>query len=229
MFAKVKGRLLVALVFIVGVKPLGAQIVTAENYLEQVSERYATFRDYEARITVKSGASAEMEGIVSHLSPSFMRIDFAKPANQAIVFDGSTLTVYIPELQAILTQDVSSSRAGSIAQATPQGLLLMRRNYLAAFVTGPSAVPLESGSREEVIQLKLEKRWGSEGFKTIVLSIDDATKMIRRVSAKTITNVDLQFDFTGAKVNQGIPPQRFLYDSPASANVYNNFLYRDSE
>jgi len=32
------------------------------------------------------------------------------------------------------------------------------------------------------------------------------------------------FTFSDYKLNQGIPDQRFIYDPPSSANVYNNFL-----
>jgi outer membrane lipoprotein-sorting protein len=75
----------------------------------------------------------------------------------------------------------------------------------------------------------LTPRYRGEGFTELVLSIDDATKMVRRINARTIADAELEFNFTNTRVNQGIPEQRFLYDSPASANVYNNFLFRDTE
>ena len=37
-----------------------------------------------------------------------------------------------------------------------------------------------------------------------------------------------RFDFLGVRTNQEIPEQRFVYVSPASANVYRDFLF-DSE
>ena len=36
---------------------------------------------------------------------------------------------------------------------------------------------------------------------------------------------EMQFDFTDIKTNEGIPDTRFEYDSPASANVFENFLF----
>jgi outer membrane lipoprotein-sorting protein len=207
--------------------PLSAQsIVTAEAYLEQVSNRYASFRDYEARIVLKTGNS-EMTGTVSHLAPAFMRIDFSSPADQVIVFNGDTLTIYLPEMRAILNQAVGSQTGGANL-ATGQGLSMMRRSYASAYVTGPDPVPLEEGSRERIVKLKLTSRGGA-GFRELILSIDPATLLIRRIVATQFTGTVIQFDFTNVKTNQGIPEQRFMYDSPASANVYNNFLFRERD
>jgi len=37
------------------------------------------------------------------------------------------------------------------------------------------------------------------------------------------------FNFTDIKLNQGIAETVLIYDSPASANLYNNFLFKDAE
>ncbi|MDR0690433.1 MAG: outer-membrane lipoprotein carrier protein LolA [Spirochaetaceae bacterium] len=205
------------------------EIITAERYLESVGEVYGNVRDYEARIVIRSGNST-MYGTVSHLIPSFLRIDFTSPANQVILYDGNLLTMYLPEYQAVLNQVISASRRPSGASmATAQGILLLRRNYVPAFVTDPSPVPLESGSNEMVVKLRLTRRVGSENFREIFLDIASDTKLIRRIEGRTITDSTVRFDFSETTINQGIPEQRFIYDSPASANLYNNFLFRDSE
>jgi outer membrane lipoprotein-sorting protein len=209
--------------------PLSAQsIVTAEAYLERVSNRYASFRDYEAHIVIKTGGT-EMAGTVSHLAPAFMRIDFSSPAEQVIVFNGEQLTIYLPEMRAILNQDVGSSAGGGANLATGQGLSMMRRNYASAYVTGPDPVALDESSRERVVKLRLTGRYGGQGFRELILSIDPSALLIRRIVATQLTGGTIQFDFTNVKTNQGIPEQRFIYDSPASANVYNNFLFRDRD
>jgi outer membrane lipoprotein-sorting protein len=215
-----------------GVFSITAQeIITAERYLEMVSERYGAIRDYEAAIAIHSGSN-EMAGTVSYLSPSFLRIDFSRPAEQVIVFNGELLTVYLPEYRAVLNQSITQSRrsaSSGASLASAQGLSLLRRNYIASFVTGPSPVPLENGSRENVVKLRLARRSISEGFREIILHINPDTKLIRRIEGRTIAEGQVRFDFSGIKINQGIPEQRFIYDSPASANMYNNFLFRDAE
>jgi outer membrane lipoprotein-sorting protein len=204
----------------------GAQeIVTAERFLGLVSDNYGNIRDYEARIAVRSG-NTDMYGTVSHLAPSLLRIDFSTPAEQVIVFDGELLTVYLPEYRAVLNQTTGQSGASF---ASAQGLSLLRRNYVPAFVSGPDPVPLEEGSRELVVQLRLTRRSISEGFREIILSVDPGTRLIRRIEGRTIAGSTVRFDFSQIKINQGIPEGRFLYDSPASANLYNNFLFRDTD
>jgi outer membrane lipoprotein-sorting protein len=202
------------------------QIVTAEKFLEQVSNKYAVFNDYEARIVIRSG-NVDMYGTVVHKTPNLLRIDFTSPAGQVIVFNGNMLTVYLPEYRAILNQSVSSSGAN---MATQQGLSLMRRNFAAAYITGPAPVPIDDGSREKVVKLRLTRRYGTEGFREIILSIDPSSLLIVRMQGTTIADNHIQFDFSGIKTNQGISERRFLeYESPGSANLYNDFLFRDIE
>ena len=211
--------------------PAGSQeIVTAERYLDSVSERYGSIRDYEAHIVIRSGNS-EMLGKVSYLSPSFLRIDFDRPADQVIVFNGELLTVYLPEYRAVLNQSITPSRrsASGASMASAQGLALLKRNYVPSFLVGPDPVPLDEGSAEQAVKLRLTRRTISEGFREIILSVSPATRLIRRIEGRTIADVQVQFDFTNISLNQGIPELRFIYDSPASANMYNNFLFRDSD
>ena len=208
------------------------EIVTAEQYLKTVSDRYAEIRDYEARIIIRSGNSGEMFGTVSHLAPSLFRIDFSTPAEQVIVFNGETLTVYLPDYRSTLTQTISARRPSASTGAgiaSSQGLSLLRRNYIPAFVASPEPVPLDSGSEELVVKLRLARRSVSEGFREIILDINPETLLIRRIEGRTIADSIVRFDFSNMKINQGIPEQRFVYDSPANSNMYNNFLFRDTE
>jgi len=76
----------------------GQEIITADQYLTSVSDNYASIKDYEAAIEIRQGSST-MAGTVSHLAPSFMRIDFTRPAEQVIVFNGETLIVYLPDTE----------------------------------------------------------------------------------------------------------------------------------
>ena len=204
------------------------EIITAERYLAMVSERYGSIKDYEAHIVIRSGNS-EMIGNVSYLSPSFLRIDFTRPADQVIVFNGELLTVFLPEYRAVLNQNITPSRrpASGASLASAQGLALLSRNYVASFVTGPDPVALEGSPSETVVKLRLARRSISEGFREIILSINPGNKTIRRIEGRTIADSKVQFDFTNIRTNQGIPEMRFIYDSPASAYMYNNFLFRE--
>ncbi len=218
------------LFFLCAVFSISAQeIITADRYLRSVGENYTGVADYEARISIRSG-NTDMHGVISFRNPSLLRIDFIEPANQVISFNGDTLTVYLPSpVNATLSQSVKGSSAGGASIATPQGLVLLTRNYNAAFVTGPDPEPIEEGSEEMVVKLRLTRRSVNEGFREIILDISPDTKLIRRIEGRTLTNNIVRMDFTGIMLNQGIPEQRFVYDSPSSANMYYNFLFNESE
>jgi outer membrane lipoprotein-sorting protein len=80
-----------------------------------------------------------------------------------------------------------------------------------------------------VVKIRLTRRSVSEGFREILLDINPETHLIRRIEGRTIAGSVVRFDFSNVSINKGIPDQRFVYDSPASANMYNNFLFRDTD
>lgn len=202
-------------------------ILTAEAFFAKVSERYSSVEDYEASIHIMN-ASQPMNGKLFFKSPSLLRIDFSQPAEQVIVFDGERLVVYIPQYRAVLQQDTAGAGigAGAATLASREGLSMLKRNYTIAWESSPQPVPLEQGSQELVRRLSLSRKTVSEGFKTIRISVSDSSLLIRRIEGWTVANEKISFDFTQVKLNQSIPATRFLYDAPASANVYNNFLFQ---
>jgi outer membrane lipoprotein-sorting protein len=213
---------------LVAAAPAAAEdIVTASQYFGQVADRYSQINDYEGSIAITTGREA-MRGTIYFKNPSLLRVDFTSPPDQVIAFDGQTLTVYVPGYNAILQQAAADKPgAGSASLATREGLKMLRRNYTVAFESSPVPQALEGGAAgETAIRLVLGRSSAAEGFKTIKLYVTPDTKLIRRIEGWTIAGDKLTFDFTGIKTNVGIPASRFVYDSPASANVYNNFLFK---
>jgi outer membrane lipoprotein-sorting protein len=96
-------------------------------------------------------------------------------------------------------------------------------------VSGPEPVPLDERDKETVVKLRLTRRLASEGYREIILSISPETLLIRRIEGRTIADALVRFDFLNVRTNVGIPELRFEYDSPASANLYNNFLFRETD
>ena len=197
-------------------------ITTAGDYFKTVSDFYATIRDYEADMNISMG-SRQMKARVSFKRPDLLRIDFSTPAEQVVLFNGDLLTIYLPGSSAVL-QSVQSSSAGGASLATSQGLSLMSRYYTIKYETGQDPVALDNTSDEQVIKLVLDRRNTTEAFRSIRIAVNAETKLIRRISATTPQGTEYVFTFSDYKLNQGIPDQRFIYDPPSSANVYNNFL-----
>lgn len=229
---QIRSRLLIVFLCALPLFQAAAQtITTADNFFSGVSDTYAAIQDYSATISITTGRGKNlntMTGRVSFKKPSLLRIDFTKPNEQTIVFDGKELTIYLPSYNVVLSQFVESdSGAGGASLATPQGLALMKRYYSIAYETGSDPVPLEEGSETKVVSLLLARRTTTEMFRGIRLMINPETRLIRRIVATTITGDVLVFDFTGYALNQGILNNFFIYDSPSSANKFNNFLFTE--
>ena len=225
--------------FIFAVFPLWSQeIQTAFSYFDQMSTQYGSVEDYEADIVITT-SSGEMEGVLYYKSPNLLRINFTKPADQVLVVDGEKLVLYIPELRVVMEQQLKKRSAANVASmASSQGLNLMKKRYSISYLgeQGSIPVPLDppgtssaGSSLEPVVKLKLEWRSTDEGFRQIELSVDDKTKLIRRIVGISGEYERIQIDFIRIKTNTGIPAGRFRYESPNTANVYNNFLFEPEE
>ena len=214
--------------FLVLAAAAGAQdIVTAEQFFAKVSDKYAGVEDYEASIAI-SNAGQPMTGKLYFKSPSLLRIDFTQPPEQVIVFDGDRLVVYIPQYRAVLQQETGGAGlgAGAASLASREGLSMMKRNYTIAWESAQQASALDQSNPEKVYKLLLSRKTVSEGFKTIRVSVSESSLLIRRIEGWTVANERISFDFNSIRLNQSIPATRFIYDAPASANVYNNFLFQ---
>ncbi|GAB1432973.1 hypothetical protein MASR2M29_15980 [Spirochaetota bacterium] len=198
------------------------EILTADAFFKSVSDKYSTINDYEALVNVTAGKQV-MTAILIFKSPNLLRMDFSDPQSQVISYDGQNLVVYIPELRAVLTQQTTNSAA--MGTATSEGLRMLSRNYSIVYESGPAAVELPGAESERVIRLVLSRLSVAEGFRTIKLSVNPDKLLIRRMEGTTLAGDTIVYDFLQIKLNQGIPATRFVYDSPASANLYNNFLF----
>jgi outer membrane lipoprotein-sorting protein len=211
------------LIFMLAASTAFAQdILTADKFFKDVSARYSAIKDYEASVEVTAGKQT-MSGTVIYKAPTLLRMDFSDPASQVIVYDGQNLVVYVPEFRAVLSQQTGTTSAA--AAGTGEGLRMLGRNYSMAFETGPTPTPLPGSPSEMVMRLVLSRLTVAEGFRSIILSVDPVRLLIRRMEGTTLAGDLIMYDFTGIKLDQGVPDTRFIYDSPASANMYNNFLF----
>ena len=200
------------------------EIQTAAAFFEQVSLRYGEIEDYSATLTITTDESVT-SGRLEYRIPNQVRIDFEEPEGQILVSDGETLQVYIPQFNVVLQQPLRRRTDEALATlANEQGLNLLRQNYSIAFLDSPSPVPLETGSEESVTKLRLNWRNSTEGYRQLIISIDDDL-LIRRIIGVTANYQEIQFDFEDFRINEGIPDSRFDYEAPSSANLFTNFLF----
>ncbi len=220
-------KFFVALLFISGTCLFAQNITTASAYFKTISEYYSTLKDYEVDFEIKVNKT-ESAGKLSYKAPDLIRMDYTNPGEQVIVFNGDSLTIYLPNSDAVLEQDVSPGSTGNAASlSTGQGLSLMSRYYTVAYETGQTAEPLEEGSDEMVVKFILTRKSNVEAFKAIKIAVNENTKLIRRIIAITPKDEEFVFDFYDYLLNQNITDQRFIYEAPVSANNYNNFLFTE--
>ncbi|WP_455382737.1 LolA family protein [Salinispira pacifica] len=202
----------------------GQEILTATAYFDTVAARYAKINDYIANITYTAKGDT-MKGTLYYRSPDMIRIDFSEPKDQVLCSDGKILKVYLPKYNVLLQQPLSGRSNGQMANlATKEGLAIMGKNYSKAYLVSPDPVPLEDGSSEMVIKLKLDWRNTSQGFRQLNVSIGK-DGFIRRIVGVDVGYEQYQIDFTNVKTNQNIPATRFNYDGPATANIIDDFLF----
>lgn len=216
----------IALLIVASSGSLAAQsIQTADQLFSQISDAYAKINDYEAQIVISSGRQT-MSGTLLFKAPSLLRIDFSQPAEQAIVYDGHRLLVYLPQYRAVLAQDSGDQQSAGAGLASREGLKIMKRNYTIAWESSPAPVALDPGSQEMVRRLILSRKTVADGFKTLRLSIPVDNPIIRRIEGWTIAGERIAFTFAGITTNIGVSTDRFMFAIPATANVYNNFLFK---
>lgn len=213
--------LTIALAAICSISAFSQGITTANEFFKAVSDKYATFKDYQASVDITIDKK-EMSATILYMAPDKMRMDFTVPAQQTIVYDGKKLICYLPDSASVLTQDAVDANP-----TTSEGLSLLRRYYSVSYEKGQTAVPLDENSDEKVVKLILWRRSSSESFRYIKIAIDPDTKLIRRIIAVTPSGVVYQFDFKNYDINQGLSEKRFQYDIPSGANNYDNFLFSD--
>ena len=220
----------IVLILVLGIpwKISAQEILTAENYFDEISARYGKVQDYTATISITQGETI-MTGKLYYKNSNLLRIDFSEPEDQVLVTNGAELTIYIPKYEVILVQKLKRRSQAALANmASEQGLHLLKKNYGVAYLSGPNFIPLEDGSEEMVRKLKLESRSTAEGFRQIVIAVG-RTGLIRRITGVTIGYEEFVLDLTDIIVNQNIPDTRFEYDSPPYANVYSDFLFEAEE
>ncbi len=202
------------------------EIVSAEKFFAALSASYGAVKDYVADITITQGKTTS-HGKISYKTPFFLRIDFDDPKGQVVVFNGETLTFFSPQYEVVLEQKYKKKGAAQIESlVSSQGLTILQRNYYVAYLTGPSPVPLDDGSREMVVKLRLTSH-GTTGFSQLIISAKDS--LIRRIEGTEVNGDKVTVDIANVRVNQGVPDERFNYDAPPYANVISDWLFDPEE
>jgi outer membrane lipoprotein-sorting protein len=198
---------------------------TAEKYFASVSDQHGDVSDYQAYITITKGNDVQ-SGNLYYKTPNKLRIDFDDPEDQVLVVNNEDLELYIPKFRVTFKQTLKKHNSATLASmVSNQGLKLLQRNYRIGYLVGPEPVPLEDGSPEMVVKLKLTWMSQTEGFRELEMSINAGDKSIRRIIGVTGSFETIQFDFEDIDTMTKIPEARFDYEAPSEGNEIENFLF----
>lgn len=198
-------------------------VVTAASFFSQVSDKYATIDNYVANVTIKNGKTVQ-NGILRYRKPNFVRLDFFSPHGQFIIFANDMLTIYLPNMNVVLSQKAEGGNSGA-SLGTAAGLSLMKRSYIISFEKDSRPHPLYEGSREMAIILSMDRRTGSEPFRRLRVMINPETYLIRRIEGTPVMGDDIAFDFSDYRINPGVPGSFFVFEAEHDTTVLNDFLY----
>jgi len=206
-----------------GIFSLTAQ-ETAEKYFDGISEYYGNIKDYEGDLLITRGDTEQIARI-SYKTPNKLHLEFSKPDGQVLNVNDEKLELYIPKYRVSFIQPLKAhSQTALLGMANSQGLELMKKNYSIGYVSGPDPVPLDEGSEEMVVKLKLNWRSTNQGFRELYIAVGQ-NNLIRRIEGVTTSMDRIIFDFTNMETNKGIPDARFDYKSPPEGNSIENFLF----
>ncbi len=225
--AGIRGAVAFALLLVALAAPVaGAQDVSAEKFVQKMSADFGAMKDLEAAITWRSGSNGTWTGALSYKNPVSLIIKFSNPRGQVIAMNAEQLTIYVPSLDVVMSQQFKKRSEGALlALMTAKGLSMLQQSFTVAYLSGPAAVDLDESSNEQVYKLKLTPNTATTGFRSMVISVSKATNLYRRIEGtRTSGEVDV-LDFTSIKVNQNLPDTLFDYVPPPTANQYPDFLF----
>ncbi|MCL2521078.1 MAG: hypothetical protein FWE37_08800 [Spirochaetaceae bacterium] len=198
---------------------------TASDFLNRVSERYATINDYTANITIRWPNRVET-GQLLFRAPNNLRINYTSPPNQTLVINNNLLQLHLPRFGAIMEQRLGASDVALGGLMTGAGLRILQENYSVSWINTPNLQPLVPGSSIMVHKLRLEWRTFSEGFRTIDLSITP-NLLIVRVEATTSLFERIIFEYSNINLNTGLAASLFVLELPETdkPTTFTNFLF----
>lgn len=200
---------------------------TADAFLKRVSNNYAKIVDYRARI-IMAKQGVVQTGTLYYVAPDRLKIEYTSPAKQILLITSDLLQLYLPQYEVIMEQKLTTKDIeGMGGIGVGRGLEIMQKNYSVSYVNSARPQPLSGGSSEMVVKLQLKWRVNNEGFRTLEMSIDPKTLLIRRVVGVTSMFETLQFDFLNIRLNSNIPKTLFVMelDDTSRVNRYPDFIY----
>ena len=197
------------------------EFVTVSDVVNETKKKYSSLKSYQANFTIvsdKGGKKVTQTGVLKFKSSDKLLMDFTSPSRQKIVSNGQMMWIYIPSMNVVAEQDLTSE-SGLFASGSEAGLNRLFSKYHYRFASKEEPETMKDGSKQYTLVLKQKETRG--GYKTINLWISE-DYFIKKAEGFTSSGKKIEITLSDIKTDVDLPNALFKLDIPASARIIKN-------
>jgi outer membrane lipoprotein-sorting protein len=140
-------------------------------------------------------------------------MEFTSPSRQKLVSNGQTMWIYIPSMNVVAEQDLTSE-SGLFTSGSEAGLNRLFSKYHYRFASKEEPETMKDGSKQYTLVLKQKETRG--GYKTINLWISE-NYFIQRAEGFTSSGKKIEITLSDIKTDVDLPNSLFKFDIPTGS------------
>ena len=195
--------------------------ITVSDVVNETKKKYGSLKSYQANFTItsdKGGKRIVQTGVLRFKSSDKLLMEFTAPSRQKIVSNGQMMWIYIPSMNVVAEQDLTSE-SGLFASGSEAGLNRLFSKYHYRFASKEEPETMKDGSKQYTLVLKQKETRG--GYKTINLWISE-DYFIKKAEGFTSSGKKIEITLSDIKTDVDLSNSLFKFDIPASARIIKN-------
>jgi outer membrane lipoprotein-sorting protein len=195
--------------------------ITVSDVVNETKKKYSSLKSYQANFTIisdKGGKKITQTGVLKFKSSDKLLMEFTAPSRQKIVSNGQMMWIFIPSMNVVAEQDLTSE-SGLFASGSEAGLNRLFSKYHYRFASKEEPEIMKDGSKQYTLVLKQKETRG--GYKTINLWISE-DYFIKKAEGFTSSGKKIEITLSDIKTDVDLPNSIFKFDIPSSARIIKN-------
>ncbi|HUH65387.1 MAG TPA: outer membrane lipoprotein carrier protein LolA [Syntrophales bacterium] len=207
-------------VFFFTAQALCADVLTLDQLIAKIQERYEATKDIRAQftqeVTIKSMNKTEREeGVVSVKNPRRMLWVYSKPRAKKLIINQEKAWLYIPEDHAAYVQDSEKIYSSKLGVKFLSGIGKLGEDFEIGF-----SKP-ESVDKNGNYLLTLVPKATDTGVGKLYLTVDKNDFQVIQCSFTDLYGNLTRIRLTGIKINNNLEDKLFNFKPPAGVEVFN--------
>ena len=197
------------------------EFTTVSDVVNATKKKYSSLKSYQANFTIvsdKGGKRVTQTGVLKFKSSDKLLMEFSSPSRQKLVSNGQMMWIYIPSMNVVAEQDLTSE-SGLFTSGSEAGLNRLFSKYHYRFASKEEPETMKDGSKQYTLVLKQKETRG--GYKTINLWISE-DYFIQRAEGFTSSGKKIEITLSDIKTDVDLPNALFKFDIPGSARIIKN-------